>query len=141
MAFENNLITRTVIEQICNRDSAHYQTDEYISNTLNMTINLFFSLIRPISTVYEAHLSCGRRRLRRRKVCFWIIFFDLLFNIYYPTYLQFIQAESMSITSVLYLKDEVSIATAGAVDRFLRNFVMLESIDEKIIWFIPILRY
>lgn len=47
----------------------------------------------------------------------------------------------MSITSVLYLKDEVSIATAGAVDRFLRNFVMLESIDEKIIWFIPILRY
>lgn len=29
----------------------------------------------------------------------------------------FQQAASMSITSVLYLKDEVSLATAGAVDR------------------------
>ena len=27
----------------------------------------------------------------------------------------------MSITSVLYLKDEVSIATAGAVDRYVRS--------------------
>jgi hypothetical protein len=33
----------------------------------------------------------------------------------------------MSITSVLYLKDEVSIATAGAVDRY----VTLASIHEN----------
>lgn len=28
----------------------------------------------------------------------------------------------MSITSVLYLKDQVSIATAGAIDRFVESF-------------------
>lgn len=31
----------------------------------------------------------------------------------------------MSITSVLYLKDEVSIATAGAVDRYVGRFAVL----------------
>lgn len=31
------------------------------------------------------------------------------------------QAASRSITSVLYLKDGISIATAGAVDRYIRN--------------------
>ncbi|XP_073274081.1 uncharacterized protein [Primulina huaijiensis] len=46
----------------------------------------------PTSVVHEAHISPGRRRRRRTK------------------------AESMSITSVLFLKDEVSVATAGAVD-------------------------
>ncbi|KZV43410.1 denticleless proteinA-like [Dorcoceras hygrometricum] len=52
--------------------------------------------IRPTSVVHEAHTSPGRRRRR-------------------PT-----KAESMSITSVLFLKDEVSVATAGAVDRHLK---------------------
>ncbi|CAA3014152.1 denticleless protein homolog A isoform X2 [Olea europaea var. sylvestris] len=72
------------------RDGSFALWDTRCSNTYQ---KLFLS---PISTVYEAHLSCGRRRLRRRK------------------------AESMSITSVLYLKDEVSIATAGAVDSVIK---------------------
>ncbi|XP_051122888.1 uncharacterized protein LOC127245846 [Andrographis paniculata] len=48
-----------------------------------------------ISVVHEAHTS-GRRWRRHKK------------------------AESMSITSVLYLKDEVSLATAGAVDSVIK---------------------
>ncbi|CDP02071.1 unnamed protein product [Coffea canephora] len=52
--------------------------------------------ISSVATVHEAHVSPCRRRLRRRK------------------------AASMSITSVLYLRDEVSIATAGAVDSVLK---------------------
>ncbi|KAI3474915.1 hypothetical protein Pfo_030226 [Paulownia fortunei] len=52
--------------------------------------------VSPISVIHEAHTSPGRRRCRRGK------------------------AESMSITSVLYLKDEVSVATAGAVDSVIK---------------------
>ncbi|KAL0331933.1 UNVERIFIED_CONTAM: Denticleless proteinA [Sesamum calycinum] len=52
--------------------------------------------VPPISVIHEAHTSPGRRRPRRGK------------------------AESRSITSVLYLKDEVSIATAGAVDSVIK---------------------
>ncbi|CAI9752624.1 unnamed protein product [Fraxinus pennsylvanica] len=56
--------------------------------------------VSPITTIInntcEAHLSRGRRWLRRGK------------------------AESMSITSVLYLEDEVSIAMAGAVDSVIK---------------------
>ncbi|KAK4845605.1 hypothetical protein QYF36_007012 [Acer negundo] len=51
--------------------------------------------IAPSAAVKGAHLSSQAKRIRRGK---------------------FIQAASMSITSVLYLKDEVSIATAGAVN-------------------------
>ncbi|EPS65344.1 hypothetical protein M569_09434, partial [Genlisea aurea] len=47
--------------------------------------------VSPTSVIHEAHTCPGRRRRCRK-------------------------AESMSITSVLYLKDEVSVATAGAVD-------------------------
>ncbi|KAL1536493.1 denticleless protein [Salvia divinorum] len=54
------------------------------------------SCVQPLSIVQEAHTSSGRRRCRRGK------------------------AESMSITSVLYLKDEVSLATAGAVDSIIK---------------------
>ncbi|PIN04488.1 Peroxisomal targeting signal type 2 receptor [Handroanthus impetiginosus] len=50
----------------------------------------------PTSVIHEAHTSLGRRRCRRGK------------------------AESMSITSVLYLKDEISVATAGAVDSVIK---------------------
>ncbi|KAL3526087.1 hypothetical protein ACH5RR_014459 [Cinchona calisaya] len=52
--------------------------------------------ISSIATVHEAHVSPHGRRLRCRK------------------------AASMSITSVLYLRDEVSISTAGAVDSVLK---------------------
>ncbi|KAK1568742.1 hypothetical protein Q3G72_028174 [Acer saccharum] len=51
--------------------------------------------IGPSAAVKGAHLSSQAKRIRRGK---------------------FLQAASMSITSVLYLKDEVSIATAGAVN-------------------------
>ncbi|KAL5705563.1 hypothetical protein ACHQM5_023852 [Ranunculus cassubicifolius] len=47
----------------------------------------------PTAVVKEAHLSTHKKRVRRGK------------------------AASVSITSVLYLKDEISIASAGAVDR------------------------
>ncbi|KAH6830512.1 Transducin/WD40 repeat-like superfamily protein [Perilla frutescens var. hirtella] len=52
--------------------------------------------VPPLSILHEAHTSPGRRRCRRGK------------------------AESMSITSVLYLKDEILIATAGAVDSVIK---------------------
>nr|GMC97321.1 denticleless protein homolog A-like [Ipomoea batatas] len=52
--------------------------------------------IPSIAMVHEAHISPCQRRGRRRK------------------------ASSMSITSVLHLKDEVSIATAGAVDSVIK---------------------
>ncbi|KAL6520215.1 hypothetical protein OROMI_032395 [Orobanche minor] len=50
----------------------------------------------PKSKKHEAHTSPGRRRCRRGK------------------------AESMSITSVLFLKDEISVATSGAVDSVIK---------------------
>ncbi|EYU44784.1 hypothetical protein ABFS82_08G008400 [Erythranthe guttata] len=53
--------------------------------------------VSPVSLIHEAHTSPGRRRCRRRG-----------------------KAESMSITSVLYLKDEISVATAGAVDSVIK---------------------
>ncbi|KAL3813816.1 hypothetical protein ACJIZ3_015084 [Penstemon smallii] len=52
--------------------------------------------VPPTSIIHEAHTSPGRRRVRHGK------------------------AESMSITSVLYLNDEISIATAGAVDSLIK---------------------
>ncbi|KAG8384861.1 hypothetical protein BUALT_Bualt04G0162400 [Buddleja alternifolia] len=52
--------------------------------------------VSPLSVIHEAHTYPARRRRRRGK------------------------AESMSITSVLYLKDEVSVATAGAVDSIIK---------------------
>ncbi|KAL3833130.1 hypothetical protein ACJIZ3_007866 [Penstemon smallii] len=52
--------------------------------------------VSPTAVIHEAHTSPGRRWGRRGK------------------------AESMSITSVLYLKDEVSVATAGAVDSVIK---------------------
>ena len=33
------------------------------------------------------------------------------------------QAASMTVTSVLYLKDELSIATAGAVNRYSKDYL------------------
>lgn len=51
---------------------------------------------------------------------FYLIIFE--FSKHFESDLKYFQAESMSITSVLYLKDEVSLATAGAVDRFVTNF-------------------
>ncbi|KAK1575054.1 hypothetical protein Q3G72_002166 [Acer saccharum] len=51
--------------------------------------------IGPSAAVKGAHLSSQAKRIRRGK---------------------FLQAASLSTTSVLYLKDEVSIATAGAVN-------------------------
>lgn len=57
--------------------------------------------------------------------------------IFYTLYwfFQLLQAASMSITSVLYLKDEVSIATAGAVDRYLWiAFARIHEISCSILW-------
>ncbi|KAL3378891.1 hypothetical protein AABB24_004693 [Solanum stoloniferum] len=52
--------------------------------------------IPSIATVHEAHISPCQRRTRRGKV------------------------SSVSITSILYLKDELSIASAGAVDSVIK---------------------
>ncbi|KAM3364012.1 denticleless protein A [Capsicum galapagoense] len=52
--------------------------------------------IPSIATVHEAHISPCQRRTRRGK------------------------ASSVSITSILYLKDELSIASAGAVDSVIK---------------------
>lgn len=52
--------------------------------------------IPSIATVHEAHISPCQRRTRRGK------------------------ASSVSITSILYLKDEISIASAGAVDSVIK---------------------
>ncbi|GAB2236305.1 hypothetical protein Droror1_Dr00028024 [Drosera rotundifolia] len=52
--------------------------------------------IRPSAVVNRAHVSANGKRIRQGK------------------------AASMSITSVLYLMDEVSVATAGAVDSILK---------------------
>ncbi|KAG9129285.1 hypothetical protein Leryth_015667 [Lithospermum erythrorhizon] len=52
--------------------------------------------LSPYAMIHEAHTHPCRRRVRRGK------------------------ASSMSITSVLYLKDEVSVATAGAVDSVIK---------------------
>ncbi|KAL2500079.1 Transducin/WD40 repeat-like superfamily protein [Abeliophyllum distichum] len=73
------------------RDGSFALWDTRCSNSTHQKL-----CVSPITTIHEAHLSCGRRRLRHGK------------------------AESMSITSVLYLKDEVSIATAGAVDSVIK---------------------
>lgn len=43
------------------------------------------------------------------------------FTIYTILTIPTCQAASMSITSVLYLKDQVSVATAGAVDRLVES--------------------
>ncbi|RWW70872.1 hypothetical protein BHE74_00021444 [Ensete ventricosum] len=78
------------------------------------------------AVVKEAHASAPRKRRRQGKVCScplpFVIYLVDLFT--YPGFLISIscsQAASMSITSVLYLKDEISIATSGAVDRFRKH--------------------
>ncbi|EEF40951.1 denticleless protein homolog [Ricinus communis] len=62
----------------------------------NTTSKSEITCITPTSMVKRAHLSPYAKRVRRGK------------------------AASMSITSVLYLKDEVSITTAGAVDSIIK---------------------
>lgn len=59
---------------------------------------------RSIDVIQGAHSTTHGRRVRRGKVVL------------------IIQAASKSITYVLYLKDEVSIATAGAMDRCEETF-------------------
>ena len=76
----------------------------------------------------EAHTSSGRRRCRRGKVCVFISLLIYPFSKHFECDLKYFQAESMSITSVLYLKDEVSLATAGAVDRCVTMLQILTSV-------------
>jgi len=67
--------------------------------------------------VKGAHISSQARRTRRGRVSLCWIKVPSYFE--KPNFLtiSICQAASMSITSVLCLKDQVSIATAGAVDR------------------------
>ena len=74
------------------------------------------------------------KRVKRAKVC-WQMIFLLIHSIVPLTKFLFLQAASMSITSVLYLKDEVSIATAGAVDRYVRSICNVT--EKKIKSWIP----
>ncbi|CAA0820175.1 Transducin/WD40 repeat-like superfamily protein [Striga hermonthica] len=74
------------------RDGSFALWDTRCSDNTNQKLNLR----DPFDKMPGAHTSSGRRRCRRGK------------------------AESMSITSVLYLKDEVSVATAGAVDSVIK---------------------
>lgn len=90
--------------------------------TMNLLcVNFMSTILRSTVSIKDAHRSVCGKRVKRTKVSAGhylpLVTFHSHWHVFNQLNSVFLKAASMSITSVLYLKDEISIATAGAVDR------------------------